>query len=94
MKEYNDITNNISHLYEEAYQELKPRVARIINNHLTDSYLLEITFDSLLTIPTKECFDLFTCLYDYALDIDRELAEDYMQIYNEKYNEKEKVHQL
>ena len=82
------------HLYQEAYQALKPRVAYIIKNHITDSYLLEITFDSLLNIPTKECFDLFMSLHDYALDIDRELAEDYMQIYNDTYNEKEKVHQF
>lgn len=77
----------LTELYELAYKQVKPSVDYIIKNNIRDLKYIEKTFDDIINIPTDRCYQLFLKLYDYVKMFNKELANEYYQIYEELYGD-------
>jgi len=68
---------------------VKPNVVHIINNNIKDIKYIESTLDDLLNVPTDESYKLLTILCNYVAGFDRELADDYLNLFEELYGDED-----
>ena len=77
-------------LYDIAYEHIKPKVTYIINNEIKDIDFICHILDELLNIPTDKSYNLFIELCNYTYKFDKNIANEYLEIYQELYGEDEK----
>jgi len=85
--ELNDMLSNFMDLCDLTYQEIEPRVLHIIKNNIKDINLIEHTLDILLNVPTEKGCTLFIKLCNYISKFNRQLADEYLEIYDDIYSE-------
>ena len=97
-KEKDDIDDNIKQLanllmnsYNEAYDYYKPIVNMIIKTKNKDINYIEHILDNVMDIYTDKGFDLFIELLNYYKTINKDNAQEYLEILKdsreEEYNE-------
>ena len=57
--EIKSMIQNLIELYDISYNQIKPKVAYIINNEIKDIDFICHILDELLDIPTDKCYNLF-----------------------------------
>ena len=78
---------SLEKLYGLAYKEIRPEILYIIKNNIKDIGLIEHKLDMLLNIPSKECYILFVKLCEYVSKFNKTLADEYLDIYRDLYEE-------
>ena len=91
IKDLYRLVNELRYLYEISYNNIKPQVLYIIKNNIQDTNLIEHTLDSLLDIPTDKGYQLFTEFCNYISTFNKEIANDYINIYDELYDINSKI---
>ena len=91
MDEIISLAMQLNELYEYNYKLIKPKVISIIKNKVTDIKIIEMYLDMLLNIQTDNGCKLFLELCDYYYTVNREYANEYMQIYKEIYGEDDEL---
>lgn len=97
-KEKDDIDDNIKQLvnllmdsYNEAYNYYEPIVKMIIKTKCKDINYIDHTLDNVMDIYTDKGFDLFIELLNYYKTINKENADEYLEILKDfredEYNE-------
>lgn len=84
-----EMASGLIELYGIAYIQIRPQVANIINNNVTNIAYIENVLDQLLNIPYKPCYQLFIKLCNYVSTFDKDCANDYLEIYEDLYGEEE-----
>lgn len=84
-----EMARGLMDLYKDYLKILKPEVAYVIKNNVRDTKYLERLLDQVINVPTDEGYELLVILCDYISTFDKELADDYLKIYNELYGEDE-----
>ena len=91
-----ELSNNIKEMfgglleiYKLEYRQLKPQVAYIINNRVVDMNQIEYIFERLLNVPYEPCYQLFLKLCAYVSTFNKQIAFEYIEIYNDLYGEEE-----
>lgn len=87
--EIKEIASGLIELYGIAYIQIRPQVANIINNNVTNIAYIENVLDQLLNIPYEPCYQLFIKLCNYVSTFDKDCANDYLEIYEDLYGEEE-----
>lgn len=87
--EIKSMIQNLIELYEISYNQIKPKVAYIINNEIKDIDFICHILDELLDIPTDKCYNLFKELCNYTSQINAKITNEYLEIYQELYGEDE-----
>lgn len=83
------LAKGLNELFEIAYKEIAPRVEKIITSQNKDINLIESYLVRLLDIPTDEAYILLQRLCNYCENINPEIAEFYINEYEEIYDIKE-----
>lgn len=84
-----NLARELSELYEMAYKEIAPRIEKIIISQNKDLNLIESYLTRLLDIPTDEAYILLQRLCNYCESINPEIAEFYLNEYEEIYDIKD-----
>ena len=66
------------------------KVNRVISNKIRDKYTIEHLFDEIINIPTDKCYELFIELCAYVSQFNKELVDDYIELYNDLYGDDDK----
>lgn len=80
-----ELARELNELHEMAYNLIAPNIEDIIKFGNKDIYLIETYLDKLLDIPTDKAYKLLTKLCNYCMNIDKEVAEFYLNEYEELY---------
>ena len=85
--ELKTMVKSLMELYDIAYLQIKPNVEYIVDNDIKDLNIIEHTLETLLDIPTNEGYNLFVKLCNYMSKFNKELADEYLEIYDDLYGE-------
>ena len=80
-------------LYDIIYEELKNKVKYIINKKITDENIIEHMLDDIVNIPTEKCNQLFLYFCQYVSLFNKEVVNNYIDLYNDLYGpiDKDKI---
>ena len=87
-----EMAKGLMKVYQDYCKILRPEVASIIQNNIRDIPRLERVLDQLLNVPTDEGYELLVILCDYISSFDKNLADEYLSLYNEFYGDDESTH--
>ena len=82
-----EIINELLKIYDSEYKRLKPNVDYIIKNNIKDIKYIEQILEQLLNIPYEPCNKLFIRLCKYVENFNKEMSDEYMDLFNKLYNE-------
>lgn len=82
-----EICSNLERLYIFEYKRIKPYVYKIIDNNICDIQYIEKVLDCLLNVPYEPCYQLFIMLCNYVFKIDKEMALEYIELWDDLYGE-------
>ena len=87
-----ELAKELNKLYETTYNLIAPDIEKIIRSKNRDIHLIEAYLDKLLDIPTDKAYNLLVRLCNYCMNIDKDIAEFYLNEYEELYEiEKPKI---
>ena len=92
--ELNGMFSKLMDLYDLAYEDIKRDVEYIILNGIRDEYIIEKLFDNVINIPTDKCYKLFVDLCAYVSRFNKEIVNDYIEVYNDLYGDDGKENDL
>ena len=85
-----EMASSLIDLYALAYEQIKPKVNYIIQNNIINKIYIEQVLDELLNIPYEPSYQLLVKLCNYTSKFDTQLANDYLELWNDLYEEKPK----
>ena len=82
-----DIVSELGRIYQLEEIRLTGEVDYIIENHITNTNIIERTMDQIVSVPTITASNLAVRLNNYYLTIDRDCAKEYTKIIRNTYEE-------